>query len=88
MPDEETGELKGQLKVEFEPCSKCHRSALSADLIHTSERCPSGRNGNYFRYYTTTDQMICDACRRIEKISMTEVKCAKCGSLRLIKRLI
>ncbi|CAF0782488.1 unnamed protein product [Rotaria sordida] len=88
MPDEETGELKGQLKVEFEPCLKCLRSSLSANLIHTSERCPSGRNGNYFRYHATTDQMVCDACRQIEKISVTPVKCAKCGSLRGIKRLI
>ena len=88
MVNDEKAEFTGELKVELEKCVGCHRSSQIVNLIHVKAQCSSGRSGNYFRYHSSDDRMVCDACRKIEKISAAQVKCAKCARSRRIIRLI
>ena len=80
-------ETQRELQVELEQCPKCHRPAGTVNLVHAKEDCDSGRNGNYYRYNYVKDQMVCDACRKLTKITATDVKCTRCGALRRMKQI-
>ena len=72
-----------ELKWEAEKCNKCNHQAGTISIIH---KYANGRQGNYYRYDKT--QMVCDACRELVKINVTNISCASCGAPQTINRFL
>jgi hypothetical protein len=73
---------QSELQIELEQCKRCGRSADCINITHSKKFCPSKRKGNYYRYNNEPDTMVCNACRELENISRTSIKCRNCGANR------
>ncbi|CAF2580867.1 unnamed protein product [Rotaria sp. Silwood2] len=71
-------------QVHLEQCSECGCTGGIVSIIHSKEVCSSKRNENNYRYNDQENVMVCDACRKLEKISVTKIECSKCGIERKI----
>ena len=76
-------EHKRELAVDVEKCENCGRSNDFINITHKKTVCTEG-GGNYYRYNDERDRMVCNACRKIENIKPTKIRCRNCGRDRFI----